>query len=439
MDSTQDFSTLSLTLRVTILVFKRPLQCDGLIFSQKGKLCLPVPVPVQAAGTSLIRVRGVGVVPFGRWSQIIAARGRHQCLRPFPTQFPDPPIPANAFDLRCQCAMRVFFFGWPSVYGGADTKAAHLLKLLAGHAHITVVPNSASQLQESYWTQRLDEWGVQYAALDSLPGRLDGVALAMCNSEFLSSGVYSIARRRGLRIVWSSEMMWHHPFEVDLIKAGVIDRLLYVSDIQKKALDYESFCDVPTRMTGNFVSVEEFPFIERPGHLPLTIGRLSRADPEKYPEDFPVFYESLDLPDVRFRVMAWSDELAGKYRWHRFDHRWELLTPQAELAAEFLQSLDLFIYTLGHTFTESWGRSTVEAMLAGAIPLVPAGHHFASLIVHGESGFLCSDFLEFQTYARQLALDPVTRRSMSLACRRRAEILNDPDTHRSIWLEALNV
>ena len=335
--------------------------------------------------------------------------------------------------------MKVFFFGWPSYYGGADTKAVHLLKLLSGHVDITVIPNSPGQLQESCWTQRLDEWGVNYATLESLPDRLDGVALAMCNSPFLLSGIYSTARRRGLRIVWSSEMMWHHPFEVDLIKAGAIDRLLYVSEIQKKALNYESFCDVPTRITGNFLSVDEFPFVERPRDLPLTIGRLSRADPLKYPEDFPVFYEALALPDVRFRVMAWSEELAQKYRWHRFDHRWELLAPEAEPAVEFLQSLDLFVYTLGHRFTESWGRSTVEAMLTGAIPLVPAGHHFASLIVHGESGYLCSDFLEFQSYARQLAEDPLARQGMSRACRRRAELLNDPETHRAVWLEALNV
>ena len=78
-------------------------------------------------------------------------------------------------------------------------------------------------------------------------------------------------------------------------------------------------------------------------------------------------------------------------------------------------------------------------MLTGAIPLVPAGHHFASLIVHGESGYLCSDFLEFQSYARQLAEDPLARQGMSRACRRRGELLNDPETHRAVWLEALNV
>ncbi|MFO0980053.1 MAG: hypothetical protein U0996_26885 [Planctomycetaceae bacterium] len=78
-------------------------------------------------------------------------------------------------------------------------------------------------------------------------------------------------------------------------------------------------------------------------------------------------------------------------------------------------------------------------MLTGAIPIVPAGHHFASLIVHGQSGFLCDDFRDYQSCILELAKDPHARRQLSSACRQRAEQLNDPDEHRAIWLDALNV
>jgi hypothetical protein len=50
---------------------------------------------------------------------------------------------------------------------------------------------------------------------------------------------------------------------------------------------------------------------------------LSGPDPLKYPEDFPVFYERLQLPECRFRVMARSDPLQQKYRRYRFDSRWD--------------------------------------------------------------------------------------------------------------------
>lgn len=335
--------------------------------------------------------------------------------------------------------MNLYIFGWPTLYGGADTKTVHLIQLLAGHVNITVVPNDSAWLQDDYWVRWLSKYGVHFSSLESLPERLNGVGLALSNERFFSDGICSAARHRGLKIIWSSEMMWHHPGEVDYVMAGQVDRLLYVSEVQKRTLSYESFCEVSTRMTGNYICPDEFPFLERDEQNGITIGRLSRADHEKYPEDFPVFYEALDLPNVRFRVMAWNEELSRKYCWHQFDHRWTLLPPSGERVPAFLQSLDLFVYPLGHTFTESWGRSTVEAMLTGAIPLVPDGHHFESLIVHGESGYICSDFLEYQSRAKELAIDPIARHRMSHACRRRAESLNDAEIHRAIWLEALNV
>jgi len=90
------------------------------------------------------------------------------------------------------------------------------------------------------------------------------------------------------------------------------------------------------------------------------------------------------------------------YRWHRFGQNWELLPEKKIPAAKFLASLDLFIYPLGHRFVESWGRSTLEAMLTGGIPLVPHGHQFHNMMVHEESGFICKNFADFKYYAQQL-------------------------------------
>jgi glycosyltransferase involved in cell wall biosynthesis len=334
---------------------------------------------------------------------------------------------------------KLFLFAWPSAYGGADTKSHHLLRLLRDSFDITVVPNSPQLLEPGTWTRNLDELHIRYARLNELPMRLDGVALAICNDLFFSNGICQFAKSAGLKVVWSSEMMWHHPGEREAIAAGLVDRLLYVSEIQKRTLDYESFCQVPTRITGNYIDPAEFPFFKR-GDRSLTIGRLSRAAPEKYPEDFPVFYEALDVPQARFRIMAWSDELARKYRWHCFDNRWTLLPPQAETQVEFLKSLDLFIYPLGHRFTETWGRSTVEAMLTGAIPLVPAGHTFEQLIVPGKTGFICGDFREYQRHAHELSSDQEFRAEMSRACHEHALAkLCDREGHLKVWREALDV
>ena len=233
-------------------------------------------------------------------------------------------------------------------------------------------------------------------------------------------------------------MSWAHPGEREAIADGLIDRLLYVSEVQKRALDYESFCDVPTRITGNYIDPAAFPFHQRDSD-DVTIGRLSRADPAKYPNDFPTFYEALDVPRARFRVMAWSRRLEEKYRWHSFDERWELLSPLAESQLDFLRTLDLFVYPLGHDVIESWGRSTVEAMLTGAIPLVPVGHNFARLVVDEETGFICNDFGDYQRNAQRLSNDREYRKAMSRACHEHAvNNICNREEHLRVWLEALD-
>jgi glycosyltransferase involved in cell wall biosynthesis len=333
----------------------------------------------------------------------------------------------------------LFFFGWPSHYGGADTKAAHLFRLLHRACRITVVPNWPEQLRQKDWTEYLDRLGIAYTTLDRLPARLEGVGLALCNDAFFRDGIARRARARGLKVVWSSEMMWHHEGELEAVRDREVDRLLYVSPVQKQKLNYERFGGVSTRLTGNYVDPDLFPFRQRPPRRP-TIGRLSRAAPEKYPEDFPVFYEALAPPDACFRVMAWGADLDARYRWHRFDDRWALLRPGAEEALAFLYSLDLFVYPLGRDFTESWGRSTVEAMLTGLVPLVPPGHHLENLVIDGEAGFVCDGLREFRSRARLLLREPRLRRRMARRCRdHAARNLCDRASHLAVWREALDV
>ena len=331
---------------------------------------------------------------------------------------------------------RLYIFNWPSHVGGADTKLAHLLPLLRHDCLITIIPNDEGRLKEREWVKYLERLGIRATLLSRLPRQLEGFALSMSNSRFFTDRIAHRAKERGLKIIWSSEMMWHHAGELDAVREGIIDHVLYVSEFQKAALA-SGYGSIPGSITGNYIDPEAFPFAKR-RNATFTIGRLSRPAWEKYPEDFPVFYECLGLADTGFRVMAWSDDLAEKYRWHRFDERWELLGSNAEPQVKFLQSLDLFVYPLGHTFRESWGRSTVEAMLTGCIPLVPRGHHFEQLIEHGRSGFLCGDFTEWQEHALKLRMDHPYREHVARQCHEHAATkLCNAEEHRRVWLDML--
>ena len=329
----------------------------------------------------------------------------------------------------------VYIFGWPRLNGGANTKLYHLLKLIHRDFNITVIPDSPDDLKDKVMTSFLDRLNVKYTLLKHLPDKLTGVGFGMCNEFFFSQGIAEKAKARGLFVIWSNEMMWLFPGEEEAVKRGSIDRVLYCSDFQRQALE-KYYLNLPSLITGNYIDPLDFPYLERK-RASFTIGRLSRADPVKYPVDFPVFYQCLKLPEARFRVMGWNDALRKQYRWFRFGPHWDLLPERKERTVNFLGSLDLFVYPLGPWVKESWGRAVVEGMLTGAIPLVPKGHFFEKLMVHEESGFICETFDDYKYYANVLFDNYPLRAECAKRCSQHASsTLCNPAEHLGLWKEA---
>lgn len=359
--------------------------------------------------------------------------------------------------------MNLYFFGWPASIGGASTKMAHVLTLLAPHYNITVVPPRPGFLRDKAWMEFLERLGCRCATWKQLPARLDGWAVAMCYADFLRKGLAGEAKARGLRVAWSNDMMWHFPLEMGTLFSGAIDAVMYVSPMQRAALEPgyraallaapeivapEAVEGVITGsaghrlrwvMTDNYIDPGWFPFRDRFSRgmkrSGLTVGRLTRADPHKFPEDFPASYEALGLKRPRFRVMGWSAALSRKFRRHEFGREWELLPEASEDAAVFLRSLDLYVYAVGPRFQESWGRAVVEAMLTGAVPILQAGvGHSKVFIEHGKSGFLCQSAEDFGKYARLLQDEPERRRSMSRRAHEWAvKSWCRPEHHLALW------
>ncbi len=359
--------------------------------------------------------------------------------------------------------MNLFFFGWPSNVGGASTKMAHVLCLLAPHYNITVIPPGPALLKDVEWREFLERIGCRIALWRRLPARLDGWAVAMCYDKFLQDGLTLEAKKRGLRVAWSNDMMWHFPLELGTVCGGGIDAVMYVSPAQRAALEpgYRRAMLAPPEMTepdaiegefsgtdgrrlrwvmtDNYIDPAWFPFRDRfrrgLKRSRLTVGRISRADPAKFPDNFPATYENLGLKHPRYRVMGWSAALAKRFEDHRFGAEWELLPEAAENPAEFLRSLDLYVYGVGPHLKESWGRAVVEAMLTGAVPVIQGGAgHMDRLLVNGESGFVCESAEDFGRCARLLQDEPELRRALS----RRAHewAANEwcrPEHHLALW------
>ncbi len=262
--------------------------------------------------------------------------------------------------------------------------------------------------------------------------------VAICEPEFFVSGDCERLHSSGHRILWGNEMMHVFPGESDAYARRHIDHTLFVSEEQRQSFT-PHIGEVSHTVVGNFIHPDLFPFVQR-NHERPTLGRLSRPDPSKYPVNFPLFYRDLLVPDARYRVKAWSADLATAFSWYPFGEDWELLSHDEGSAVTFLHSIDLFVYPLGHRFVESWGRSTVEALLTGAIPFVPAGHSFHHLIRHEESGFICGRYEDWRYYVAQVVADPSLRRRLGERCADHARRdLCGIDHHLELWNHALAV
>ena len=369
----------------------------------------------------------------------------------------------------------LYLMSWPAAVGGSETKTTATAELLADEWDIVWVPNEDASLADGKALEWITSRGMRAARWADLPRKLAGTALAMCNIPFLTEGRAAEAKGRGLRVAWGGEMMWAIPGELGALAAGLVDTVLFTGDLQRAALvsDYltalggykkpaepvdwahpahggtQGFLHGKTRSVrwatvGNYVNPEAFPFVDRARRRkggPLVIGRLSRADWAKFPADFPETYERLELPpDTRFRVMGWSPEL--KKRWPRWkpSKQWELLPAMAEPPSKFLRSLDLFVYDTHASFSESWGRAIVEAMLSGAFPVLPSSprHHFKKMIPQFGAGTFCRTKKEWIREVQVLCKDRATRHIVSRWTAEFArEELCDAAKHRASWCAAL--
>ena len=124
----------------------------------------------------------------------------------------------------------LYLFNWPDAVGGAGTKVAHLLLLLHETFRITLVPNEPARLADGKWGRFLKRLGIHACTRRELPRRLEGWGVSICNGHFLRSGLAAEVKRRGLKIAWGSEMMWHHSGERALVQGGLVDLVLYTGE-----------------------------------------------------------------------------------------------------------------------------------------------------------------------------------------------------------------
>ncbi|UCG47746.1 MAG: DUF3524 domain-containing protein [Phycisphaerales bacterium] len=163
-----------------------------------------------------------------------------------------------------------------------------------------------------------------------------------------------------------------------------------LSDFLKRMPNHQPL-DVPERIRekslvyppGVEISAKRGP--RKPG--PLRILWAARWEHDKRPEDFFEALDILDAAGVDFRVSVIGEqfrdspdvfESARRHLAGRID-RWGWLQERAEYEAALVEA-DVFVSTAAHEF---FGISAVEAILAGAYPLLPKRLAYPEILALG--------------------------------------------------------
>lgn len=334
----------------------------------------------------------------------------------------------------------VFVLGYPSEIGGANTELWHTVKLWRQIGiGVTLIPTWHA---DPDWRTRLDRIGCRTIettrdklhAVDGLPG---GIVVGFCNGHFVACG--HRLKELGCRTVWVSCMNWLFPAErLFYRRLGTFGRHVFQSRYQCDQLVPQlrryGLDDAQAWLIRGALDAKEFHFEPLP-HVSgerFTLGRISRADPDKFAANF--WQMCARIPhSIRVRVLGWGPEVEARVGpppvWA------ECLEAGAQPVFFLLPTLHAMI-AMGGGAVENWPRVGLEAMAAGVPIVADARGGWCEMIRHGETGYLCHTDDEFAYYAARLADDEPHR--LRIARQARETLVNELAEPRLIgqqWLE----
>lgn len=300
----------------------------------------------------------------------------------------------------------IYFFQWISDLGGADTRLKELIQLFSKNSNYNLfsIPNDKGRLFESTNVDFLKNHGVKILSWEDLPDKDSGFAISFSNFRIFSEKwrIQKI-KSMGLKFIWSNDMMWTTPEELEAIQKNYIDIILFTSEFHRYILCNKSeiFSYIKHYIMPNYFHLENYTKGPKKSILKdkFVIGKLSRADEMKFSENFPLFYDKMPVDNPKFRIMGWNDKLNNKFKWFSFNsERWDLLRENKESILEFLSQLDLYVFNAHHEYIENQTRAIIEAQLLGIPAVAPNYGNFPNMIWHGRNGFIYNTVEECYYY-----------------------------------------
>ena len=330
----------------------------------------------------------------------------------------------------------IHYLGYPGPVGGACTEAWHTVRLWREVGwNVVLVPTWGHNPE---WEEKLNAIGAETLHVTREQFEtMDGIecVVAMCNSNFLD--LYANLKQRGIKTVWSNCMTWLFDREKPLYaEHGPPDAFHYQSRFQRLMLEPElQKIDIP-KESGHVIHgaffTDEYPFQPATHYQngPFVIGKLARADRDKWSSNHWPILKSVPYADRRSLNMGWTDALSKKLG---APPGWaECMVPGSISGQAFLQRCHALIGLNGGA-RENWPRVGLEAMACGVPLVVQNQWGWREMVVHGETGFLAGNDQEFAYYLAHLAHDRKARTDMIEAARAHLDVLADQNEITEGW------
>lgn len=283
--------------------------------------------------------------------------------------------------------MKITFAGAPSALGGADTELRDTILLF-------------------------EKYGLEYEVVSNeayKKGDYRGkVVASFCNGGFLDR----IFDDPPARVFWFNCMTWTFPKELQALKDGLITDVVFQSAYQRDILlpqFNETGSDMRVWACPSYVSAHRFRN-SRSSHPYFGVGRISRPDPDKFaPDTWDIYFRIASLLPKAFYIMGVSEAVLAKIGPPKDAECVTLYPPNAMPTEVFFRLIDITIQK-NCCARESYGRTMVEAMFSGVVPLVQSDFAYPELLGKGgpELGklLLCSSSDEFVERATMLGSQP---------------------------------
>jgi len=329
---------------------------------------------------------------------------------------------------------RLFIVGHPGLYSGSATELHHQIILWNRsfpEIELNIIPVMTGYKNEPLYDKCL-KMGVKYhECRDYSAITKDDAVINFCSRVFMSD--LEKINRHTKRVAFSNCMTFLWKEEKEVADKGLISHFLYQRDGVRK--DHQ-------RQLQALGSKAEFIHFNPYFHAeslefsvkdqPYTqIGRISRADSDKFSKDTLHIYEYLVSPKVKRAHFLGFDEKSeakiGKpYNWIT------TYRDQRQLSVEdFYDTVDFIVQPTDTT--ENWPRIFFESAISGKPLVVDNRGGWRTMIQHGVNGFLCDTPRDFVYWGSRLAYEYDLRIKIAENARQRALELSSLEVSEASW------